>query len=85
MDMEFAEVWPVINLVMGIVLGGGGAAFMIGRANASKPLKDSVETMLYESVPIKLLEAGYQVVKVAEEVVEFAGDVLDGKPNLPPD
>lgn len=83
--MEFELILPVIAGLAGVLIGGGGVAAVLGRANQSKDLKDSTEKLLADSVPQAALQTINQGVAMAQEALKFVAAVTDGLPNPPED
>ncbi len=80
--MEIDPILLIVSNLLAVIIGGGGAVAILSRANQSKPLKDSTEQLLYESVPTGTLKLLLQVGKGLEPAGEFLQDVTDGEPNV---
>ncbi len=79
-------ILPVLSGFIGIFIGGGGVLAVLARANQSKPLKDSTESLLYNAIPIDKLPFLRQIGQAFLEGGQFVAAVTDGKPNeVPPE
>lgn len=68
---NFDAIWILVAALAGILVGGGGATVILARANASKPLKDSVEELLAKSIPPEYVNAIHNLAQGSQQITGF--------------
>lgn len=90
---ESGTVPAVLNLVAILLValaGGGSFALVWERIRRNKEAKDTIERLAeglsptWQTTINRMLDVAEQVNKTATEVLQFAREVTDGKPNDPP-
>src|SRR5574342_239478 len=94
--MEIQTVYFIlvglVGALSGVLVGGGGVAVILARANQSKELKDSTEKLLAELVPADVVKQMNALFKTAldklpsatstiQNAAEFVVGVTDGQVN----
>ncbi len=79
-----------IYIIAAAVVGGGSFAVIWERIRRSKEAKDTIERLAeglsptWKSTLDRFIDTSEQILKTATEMLTFAREVTDGKPNLPP-